>query len=113
MKVILSFLFAIAGLLAQAQNSHKGLLYLNKSLTADAIKQVEARTSGGGIEVTGVSNSSEARIEVYVTENGHHGEYTKEEIQSRINADYELDVTASGNKLTAIAKPKKESQELE
>jgi DUF4097 and DUF4098 domain-containing protein YvlB len=107
MRVILSFLFAVAGFLAQAQNSHKGLLYLNKSLTADAIKQVEAKTSGGGIEVTGVSNASDARIEVWVTENGHHGEYTKEEMQSRINADYELTVTASGNKLTAIAKPKK------
>ena len=107
MRVILSFLFAVAGFLAQAQSSHKGLLYLNKSLTADAIKQVEAKTSGGGIEVTGVSNASDARIEVWVTENGHHGEYTKEELQSRINADYELTVTASGNKLTATAKPKK------
>ena len=107
MRVILSFLLLAAGLLAQAQNSHKGLLFLNKSLSADAIKQVEAKTSGGGIEVTGVSNTSDARIEVYVTENGHHGEYSKEEIQSKINADYDLEVTASGNKLTATAKPKR------
>jgi hypothetical protein len=97
----------VAGILAQAQNSHKGLLYLNKSLTSDAIKQVEAKTSGGGIEVTGVSNTSDARIEVYVTENGHHGDYSKDEIQTKINTDYELTVTSSGNKLTAIAKPKK------
>lgn len=107
MRVIFSILFLAAGIFAQAQNSHKGLLYLNKSLTADAIKQVDARTSGGGIEVTGVTNASEARIEVYVTENGHHGDYSKEEIQSRINEDYELTVTSSGNKLTAVAKPKK------
>lgn len=107
MRVILSVLFMVAGILAQAQNSHKGLLYLNKSLTADAIKQVEAKTSGGGIEVTGVSNNSEARIEVYVTENGHHGDYSKDEIQSKINSDYELTVTSAGNKLTAIAKTKK------
>ena len=107
MRVILSILFLAAGIFAQAQNSHKGLLYLNKSLTADAIKQVDARTSGGGIEVTGVTNASEARIEVYVTENGHHGDYSKTEIQSRINEDYELTVTSSGNKLTAVAKPKK------
>ena len=107
MRIIFSFLFAVTGILAQAQNSHKGLLYLNKSLTADAIREVEAKTSGGGIEVTGVSNASDARIEVYVTENGHHGEYSKEEIQSRINSDYELTVTAAGNKLTATAKTKK------
>jgi DUF4097 and DUF4098 domain-containing protein YvlB len=107
MRVIFSFLILVSGLFVQAQNSHKGLLYLNKSLTADAINQVDARTSGGDIQVTGVSNSSEARIEVYVTENGHHGEYSKEEIQSRVNADYDLTVSASGNKLTAVAKTKK------
>ncbi len=107
MRSIFSLLLIASGIFTQAQNSHKGLLYLNKSLTADAIKQVEAKTSGGGIEVTGVNNVSEARIEVYVTENGHHGEYSKAEIQSRVDADYELTVTASGNKLTAIAKPKK------
>jgi DUF4097 and DUF4098 domain-containing protein YvlB len=107
MRVIFSLFILVSGLYVQAQNSHKGLLYLNKSLTADAINQVDARTSGGDIQVTGVSNSSEARIEVYVTENGHHGEYSKEEIQSRINADYDLTVSASGNKLTAVAKTKK------
>jgi DUF4097 and DUF4098 domain-containing protein YvlB len=107
MRILFSLLFVVSGILVQAQNSHKGLLYLNKSLSADAIKEVEARTSGGGIEVTGVSNAGEARVEVYVSGNDHHGEYTKEEIQSRVAADYELTVTASGNKLTAIAKPKK------
>ena len=83
-----------------------GFLYLNKPLSAEAINQVEAKTSGGGIEVTGV-NPSEARIEVYVTENGHHGSYSKEEIQKTHSEDYDLSVTASGNKLTAIAKPKR------
>jgi hypothetical protein len=105
MKVILSFLFVISGIFAKAQDSHKGLLYLSKNLSAESIKQVEARTSGGGIEVTGV-NPSEARIEVYVTENGHRGSYSKEEMQKIISNDYDLTVTASGNKLTAIAKPK-------
>jgi DUF4097 and DUF4098 domain-containing protein YvlB len=106
MRIILSFLFVFSGILVQAQDSHKGLLYFNKSLTADAINQVDARTSGGGIEVTGVS-PSEARIEVYVTENGHHGSYSKEEIQKMIDKEYEFSVTTSGNKLTAIAKQKR------
>lgn len=107
MRIMFSFLILVSGVLAQAQKTQKGLLYVNKTLTADAIQEVEARTSGGGITVTGVTNTGEARIEVYVTENGHHGDYTKDEIQSKIGADYDLTVTASGNKLTAIAKPKR------
>ncbi len=75
-------------------------------MSAESINQVEAITSGGGIEVTGV-NPSEARIEVYVSENGHRHSYSKEEIQKMITNDYDFTVTASGNKLTAIAKPKK------
>jgi hypothetical protein len=106
MRILLSFLLIASLTMAQAQDSHKGLLYLNKPLSAESINQVEARTSGGGIEVSGV-NASEARIEVYVTENDHHGSYSKEEIEKMVSRDYDFSVTASGNKLTAIAKPKK------
>jgi DUF4097 and DUF4098 domain-containing protein YvlB len=106
MRIIVSFLFLFSAILVQAQDSRKGLLYLSKPLSAESINQVEAKTSGGGIEVTGVS-PSEARIEVYITENGHRSSYTKEEIQKMITEDYDFSVTASGNKLTAIAKPKK------
>jgi DUF4097 and DUF4098 domain-containing protein YvlB len=106
MRIFLSLLFAASGILAQAQNSQKGLLYLNKPLSAESINQVDAKTSGGGIEVTGVS-PSEARIEVYISQNGHHGDYSKEEIEKLISSDYELSVTTSANKLTAVARPKK------
>ena len=106
MKVILSFLLVISGVLAQGQDAQNGLLYINKSLSAESINQVDAKTSGGGIEVKG-GNASEARIEVYVSENNHHGSYSKEEIQKIIETDYDLTLTASGNKLTATAKPKK------
>jgi DUF4097 and DUF4098 domain-containing protein YvlB len=44
---------------------------------------------------------------VYVSENGHRNSYSKEEIQKMITEDYDFSVTASGNKLTAIAKSKK------
>jgi hypothetical protein len=104
MRSILSFLFLISGMVAQAHDSD-GVLFINKSLSADAVNQVEARTSGGGIEVTGV-NPSEARIEVYVNKNGRDS-YTKEEIQKMVDADYDLTITVSANKLTAIAKPKR------
>jgi hypothetical protein len=106
MRFILSFLFVVSAFLAQAQDSDRGYLYLNKALSAEAINQVEAKTSGGGIEVTGVP-SGQARIEVYIRQNNHHGSYSKEEIQKLISNDYDLTVTASGNKLTAIAKPKR------
>jgi len=103
MRSILSFLLVLSGIFAEAQNSQRGILYLNKPLSADAINQVDARTSGGGIEVTGVS-PSEARIEVYVNGNGRHNSYTKEEIQKIITDDYDFSVTVTGNKLSATAK---------
>jgi hypothetical protein len=97
MRIILSLLCIVTGICAQAQNSQKGFLYYSKTLSAESINQVEAKTSGGGIDVTGVS-PSEARIEVYVTQNNHHGVYSKEEIEKTIKEDYEFSVTASGNK---------------
>jgi hypothetical protein len=106
MRIILSILLVVSGIFAEAQNSQRGLLYLNKPLTADAINQVDAKTSGGGIEVSGVS-PSEARIEVYITGNGRHNSYTKEEIQKIISEDYDFSVSVSGNKLTATARPKR------
>jgi DUF4097 and DUF4098 domain-containing protein YvlB len=105
MRVILSFLLLVSGIFAQAQNS-RSLLYLSKPLSAESINQVEAKTSGGGIEVTGV-NPSEARIEVYINGNDRHDSYTKEEAQKILDKDYDFSVTVSANKLSAIAKQKR------
>jgi hypothetical protein len=105
MRIILSFLFIVTGIFSQAQNS-RDFLYMSKPLSAESINQVEARTSGGGIEVTGVS-PAQARIEVYVSQNNHHGSYSKEEIEKIITNDYDFSVSASGNKLSAITKQKK------
>jgi DUF4097 and DUF4098 domain-containing protein YvlB len=105
MRSFLSFLFLFSCMLVNAQDSRDGVLYMNLSLSKDGINQVDARTSGGGIEVKGVS-ASEARIEVYVNKNGR-GSLTNEEAHKMIEADYDLSVTVSGNKLTASAKPKR------
>src|SRR5579871_2462629 len=78
-------------------------LYLTKSLTNESVKNVEAKTSGGSIIVDG-NHSQDARIEVYVSSNGH--EISKEEIKSRLEEDYDLKVTVEGNKLIAIARQK-------
>lgn len=106
MRTILGFLFIFSWTFTQAQSSHKGLLYFNKTLTSESIKEVEAKTSGGEIEVTGVT-PSEARIEVYVTQNDRHESYSKEEIQKIIESDFEFAVTVSGGKLGAVSKPKR------
>src|SRR5689334_22588072 len=80
--------------------------YLTRSLSKEAIKEAVIKTSGGSIAVTGVA-ASEARIEVYVqSNNGILGSLSKEEIQKRLNEDYELDISVSNNQLTAIAKTK-------
>ncbi len=79
--------------------------YQTKSLASDGIKNVEVRTSGGSISVTG--GEASPRVEMYVTPNGNReGSLSKDEIQKRLAEDYEITLTASGNKLTAIAKPK-------
>ncbi len=107
MKAILSLLIMVSGLSAFAQDSKQGFLYLSKSLSSEAISQAVVETSGGAIVVSGVTNSSDARVEVYVSANNHKGSYSKEDIQKKIESDYDLTVTASSNKLTAIAKRKK------
>jgi len=100
--IILALVFTVFAVNAQSGN---GTLYLTKSLTNDAIKNVEAKTSGGSINVSGASGQ-EARIEVYVSSNGHHVDLSKEEIKQRLDEDYDFSVTASANKLSAIAKQK-------
>lgn len=102
-KYLLIIVFASAAFAAVAQENRTP--YLTKSLSDDAIRSIEAKTSGGSIEVSG-GNAQEARIEVYVSMNGHHADLSKSEIQEKMNADYDLIVSASGNKLIAIAKPK-------
>lgn len=87
-----------------AQNQNEKEPYMTRSLSADAIKNVEARTSGGSISVSGVA-PAEARIEVYVSGN-NNAKLTKEEIKQRLDELYTLDVSVANNKLTAVARSK-------
>ncbi|MBA4053997.1 MAG: hypothetical protein C0490_04730 [Marivirga sp.] len=104
-NLILALFLSIA---VQAQFDADKDPYLTKSLSAESIKDVYARTSGGGITVSGGS-STDARIEVYVQPNNNRGDLSKEEIKQRLEEDYDLDVSVAGSKLTAIAKPKHEN----
>src|SRR4051794_23334001 len=103
MKKYLSIvLFSGISFISNAQSSKE--LYLTKSLAGEAIQTVEASTMGGSISVLG-GNGSDARIEVYARDN--RGEtLTTEEMKSRIDADYDLNITVSNHKLTVVVKQK-------
>ena len=98
------FLFALPALVLQAQNKYEKEPFLTKSLSGEAVKTVEAQTSGGSISVSGVSANT--RVEVYISPSNSKDNLTKEEIQKRLDEKFELNVSVSGNKLTAIARPK-------
>ena len=89
------------------QNKSDKEPYLTKSLGGESIKNIEAKTSGGSISVTGGS-SSDARIEVYVSPSNLNSSMTKEEIKQRLEELYNLDVSVSNGKLTAVAKSKQQ-----
>jgi hypothetical protein len=103
MKKILVLFIAITLVITASAQSTEGL-YMTKSLAKESISDVMARTSGGGISVTGVDNS-EARVEVYITSN-RGGQLSKQEIKERLEEDYTLTVSVAGNKLTATAEPR-------
>ncbi|HSU50600.1 MAG TPA: hypothetical protein VLJ41_08415 [Segetibacter sp.] len=109
MKKLLFFMLISAtcsSLVAQDVNSETP--YMTKSLSGASIKNVEVKTSGGSISVTGV-NPSEARVEVYVRGNNQPGKLSKDEIERRLQENYDLSVSVSNNKVTAIAKPKRQN----
>lgn len=87
-----------------AQNKAGEIPYLTKSFANNSISNVEVKTSGGSISIEGVS-PAEARVEVYVSPN-NNGNLPKEEVKRRLEADYDLNVSVSNNKVTAIARPK-------
>ena len=80
-------------------------LYLSRSLSGESINNVEAKTSGGSIDVSG-GYIQDARIEVYVSTNSVFHTLSKEEIDKKIEEDYNFSVDVSGGKLTVIARPK-------
>ncbi len=107
MKKYLSLLlFAVSNvLILHAQTNQEP--FMTKSLSNESIRNAEVQTSGGSIAVSGVK-AGEARIEVYVkpNNNGDPQALSKEEIQKRLNEDYNMNISVSSNKVTAIARPK-------
>lgn len=105
-KYLLWLLITTPSGVLNAQNSDKEP-YLTKSLLKENIKTVMVQTTGGNISVTG-AGASEARIEVYVHQNNSKADVlSKEEIQKRLDEEYDLKIEVIGNKLFATAKAKK------
>jgi len=98
-KYLLVLSISCLGFAAMAQETP----YLTKSLASSGIKEVYVETSGGSISVSGAA--SDPRIEVYIKGNNGLG-LSKEEIEKRLNEDYELDISASNHELHARAKRK-------
>jgi hypothetical protein len=85
--------------------------YMTKSLSGESVKSTEVQTSGGSISVMGVNSAAETKVEVYISSNmGRENTLSKEEIEKRLQK-YDLNVSVSNNKLTAIAKPKERNMD--
>jgi hypothetical protein len=106
-KLILLFLLSCPFALIKAQFQADKEVFLTKSLAGESVNNIEARTTGGNISVASAAQS-EARIEVFVVPNNNKANsLSKEEIQKRLEEDYELSVSVVNNKLSAIARPRK------
>ncbi|MEO7489925.1 MAG: hypothetical protein ABIU77_22610 [Ferruginibacter sp.] len=81
--------------------------FLTKSFSGDAVKEVEAITSGGNIDVTSVAAGQE-RVEVFIwpSNRNKNASVSKEEIQQKLDELYDVKIEVAGNKLTAVVKPK-------
>ena len=107
MKTYLTlFIVACQSVVALAQDYDNKTPYLTKSLASDAISSVVVSTSAGGIVVSGLSGEA-PRVEVYIQ--GNNGrELSKEEIQKRLDEDYDMNISVNGHELSATVKRKHE-----
>ncbi|HTF20384.1 MAG TPA: hypothetical protein VK658_20070 [Chryseolinea sp.] len=105
MKKIINLLltFCLLGSTVYAQNSSTP--HLSKPLSSETVSNIFARTSGGNIQVSGVS-AREARIEVHIA-SSNNKTLSQEQINTRLKDDYTLTIEVTDHKLTATAEPKR------
>ena len=97
-------LFLLGQALATSAQNNSQQPYLNKSFANAAIKNVNVKTSGGSITVSG-GTAADAHVEVYINANNNNEDLSKDELTERLK-DYDLDVSLNGNELQATAKAK-------
>lgn len=108
-KYLLVLFVACAGNAAFAQNNWKSP-YLTKSLSGQSVKEVFVNTSGGSITVSGAPGE-EPRVEVFIQGNNGNGDLPKEEIQKRLDENYDFKVDVNSGELHASAKNKKNNMD--
>ena len=69
-KLGILFTICVFAITANAQNNINKEPYLTKSFSSQAITNVISQTTGGNISVSAV-NASEARVEVFINQNGN------------------------------------------
>lgn len=100
----------LPGLTLLAQNNNDKEPFTTKTFS-EAVRNVEVKTSGGSISVTGADAGS-SRVEVYVrANNGRDILISQDEIKRRLSEDYDLEISVNNSKLTAIAKPKERNMD--
>ncbi|MEM9830686.1 MAG: hypothetical protein AAF944_08605 [Bacteroidota bacterium] len=83
--------------------------YLSKTFTLNGRGDLMVRTSGGSIEVTGQSGN-QVEVDMYVRKNGSWGGWfgsddDNEDLAEYLD-DYDIDISQSGDQITATAKRK-------
>ena len=81
--------------------------FITKSFNNESVKRVIAETAGGSISVFSVA-SADVRVEVFIRPSNYKGNQilSKEEIQRRLDAEYNFILEASENTIKAVAKNK-------
>ena len=109
-KFVLLFMGGLAAFAGRAQwdGDHHREPFIVKTFPRDGVKELLAETSGGNIAVYG-ETTGDAKVEVYVQSNNNNGwndGITKEEIQKRLDEQYDLEVGMENGKLVAAAHQK-------
>ena len=106
-NIAFAFILTASCLTLQAQHAESDYLYTTKSFKDMSPKKITAGTSHGNIAVSDVP-ASETRVEVYIHSSNGNQELTKQEIQKKLDQDYILEISLSGDVLNASARQKKE-----
>ena len=107
MKKLLSLFILELSISSVSWAQDKETPYFVKTYKSSEIKNLNVRTSGGGISVTG-GDGDETRVEVYLKVNNGGSKLSKDEIENRLK-EYELSVKKEGETILCIAKRKSES----
>jgi hypothetical protein len=106
-NIAFAFILAVFCLAVQAQHSESDNLYTTKSFKDASPKKIIAGTSHGNISVSDVP-ASQTKVEVYIHSSNGNQELTKQEIQKKLDQDYILEISFSGDVLNASARQKKD-----